>query len=151
MAAEIAAEAKGDAQEFLPLVATCLRQRFRRISRAEGEAWAPEETIARGEGSCRDLTVLYMAIARAQGFACRFVTGYHALEGAREHDLHAWADVYVPGGGWRGFDAMHGLAVADRHVAVAFGPSPDLAMTVTGAYRGRAAQRLEAKVEVSEG
>jgi transglutaminase-like putative cysteine protease len=51
-----------------------------------------------------------MAAARSQGFAARFVSGY--LYGAEEddgNDLHAWAEVYVPGGGWRGFDPTAGL------------------------------------------
>jgi hypothetical protein len=30
-----------------------------------------------------------------------------------------WAEVYVDGGGWRGFDPTTGLAVGDNHIAVA--------------------------------
>ena len=51
-------------------------------------------------------------------------------------ELHAWGEVYLHGGGWRGYDPSHGLAVADRHVAVAAAAAPTDAAPVTGTYRG---------------
>jgi transglutaminase-like putative cysteine protease len=50
--------------------------------------------------------------------------------------MHAWAEVYVPGGGWRGYDPTHGLAIADRHIAVAASAQPALAAPVSGTFRG---------------
>jgi transglutaminase-like putative cysteine protease len=103
-----------------------------------------------GEGSCRDLTVLYLAIARSQGFAGRFVSGYHVSPGTDgAHDLHAWPEIYVPGGGWRGFDPTTGLAVADLHVGVAVGALPQQAAPVSGTYVGDATSELETYVEIS--
>ncbi len=64
--------------------------------------------------------------------------------------MHAWAEIYLPGGGWRGFDPTHGLAVADRHVAVAAGPTPETAFPVSGSFRVTgAAARMEAVVQVT--
>src|SRR5581483_76246 len=130
---------------------TRIHESIRRIVREVGAAHAPEETLRRGDGSCRDLTVLYLAVARAAGFAGRFVSGYYAPAGRTSgHELHAWAELYVPGGGWRGFDPTAGLAVADRHIAIAFASQPELAAPVRGSLLGSGTTELTTEVEVTE-
>ncbi|NQU40852.1 MAG: transglutaminase family protein [Lentisphaerae bacterium] len=107
--------------------------------RADGPPYSPAETLACGSGACRDLVVLYMDCCRAAGFAARFVSGYTCQpddDGLR--CLHAWAEVYVPGGGWRGFDPTHGLAVVDDHIAVVASAEPEQASPVSGSFRGTA-------------
>lgn len=141
-------------QQTIPFL-TRLNEHIYEISdveiREEGEAQPPEQTLATRKGACRDLTVLFMACCRSVGLASRFVSGYH--EGDKDsdrHHMHAWAEVYLPGGGWRGFDPTHGLAVADRHIAVASGPMPDTAAPVSGSFRGTGAvARMEANVQVT--
>lgn len=86
-------------------------------------------------GSCRDLTVLFMAACRAVGLAARFVSGYTEGDPAQEQYLHAWAEVYLPGGGWRGFDPTLGLAVADRHIPLAAAALPPGAAPIMGSVR----------------
>lgn len=84
-------------------------------------------------GSCRDFAILFMAVCRTIGLAARFVSGYQ--EGdltIPEGELHAWVEVYLPGGGWRGFDPTHGLAVADRHIALVAAAHPNQAAPITG-------------------
>ena len=142
--------ATGSAQQFVFWLARRIHGVCRQIVRPEGEPLPPEETLRAGEGSCRDLTVLYMAVSRLYGFATRFVSGYFYVDGAEAQELHAWAEVYLPGGGWRGFDPSHGLAVADRHIALAAAADPALAAPVTGAFRGSAqALPLEATLSIT--
>ena len=76
-----------------------------------------------------------MDVARAAGLAARFVSGYayDALDPDRR-ELHAWAEVYLPGAGWRGFDPAVGLATANRHVAVAASPTPSYAAPTSGTF-----------------
>lgn len=74
-----------------------------------------------------------MEICRAIGLATRFVSGYQEGDLDQEkRDLHAWAEVYLPGAGWRAYDPTHGLAVADRHVALAASALPSYAAAVSG-------------------
>ncbi len=102
--------------------------------RLEGDPYPPAVTLANRAGTCRDYTVLFVAICRAVGLAARFVSGYQEgdLNGNLPHDLHAWAEVYVPGGGWCGFDPTLGLAVSDRHIALAASVDPKQAAPVSG-------------------
>lgn len=132
-------ESKGEIGAFLLKLASCIEESFDRETREQGWPRSPAETLARGKGTCRDLALLYMETCRAMGIAARFVSGYRYLEEEDSEDkqyLHAWAEVYLPGGGWRGFDPSYGIAVADRHVAVAAAADPEKAAPITGSFRG---------------
>lgn len=122
---------------FLGKLAAHLQQNIRQVLRYEGKAFSPTETLERGEGACRDSAVLFMDACRAVGLAARFVSGYawDALE-QDQRELHAWAEVYLPGAGWRGYDPTTGIATANRHIAVAASPTPDYAAPTTGTFTG---------------
>ncbi len=122
------------------------------VRREEGPPLPPLETLHARRGACRDLAVLFIDACRAMGLAARFVSGYqeHGADEAEEpgraplkqpaehdqvdRDLHAWGEVFIPGGGWRGYDPTHGLAVADKHVTVAAAADPADAAPVTGIF-----------------
>jgi len=104
--------------------------------REEGEPRSPEETLSLGRGSCRDVAVLFVACCRAVGLAARFVSGYaYDDDTDAQPELHAWGEVYLPGGGWRGFDATDGLAVSQRHVALAAAARATDTAPVSGSFR----------------
>jgi transglutaminase-like putative cysteine protease len=134
----IADKVEGSATAFLGALADEIHHGFHHVGRLEGEPTSAAETLATLTGACRDTAVLYIAACRSQGLAARFVSGYsmHHPPEVSEHELHAWAEVYLPGGGWRGFDPSLGLAVADGHVVLAAAPDHHLAAPVTGSYRG---------------
>ncbi|EFL52275.1 transglutaminase domain protein [Solidesulfovibrio fructosivorans JJ]] len=124
-------------QAFALALLGAMTDRLAVVTREEPGILSPDALYARGEGACRDLAVFYMAACRHVGIPARFVSGYHEGDPGREdRDLHAWAEIWLPGGGWRGFDPSLGLAVADRHVAVAAAPDPEDAAPVFGTYRG---------------
>jgi transglutaminase-like putative cysteine protease len=105
--------------------------------RPTGDAMPAGQTLQLRRGACRDMAVLFIESCRAVGVAARFVTGYEMSDpGSNERDLHAWGEVYLNGAGWRGYDPSQGLAVADRHVAVAAAAGPAEAAPTLGSYRG---------------
>jgi transglutaminase-like putative cysteine protease len=145
-AAAIAAE--GDAQAFPLALVASIHKTCRQIRREEGEPLPAAATLRAGEGSCRDLAQVFLEASRSKGYAGRFVSGYIATRGEQEAELHAWAELYMPGGGWRGFDSTTGLAVADRHIALARSATPSLAATVSGCCRGAATASLSATLSI---
>jgi transglutaminase-like putative cysteine protease len=136
-AASVAEQADWQTLPFLAALTSRIQESCEQIIREEGEPQPPEVSLEKEHGSCRDLTVLFMAACRSQGIAARFVSGYQEGDPDQEKRyLHAWAEVYLPGGGWRGYDPSLGLAVADRHIALAAAAVPALAVPVSGSFRG---------------
>ena len=137
-AAELAAAVDQNTTAFLMQLADRIHHDFQHVGRFEGEPMAPEQTLSGRSGACRDTAMLFVAACRSQGLAARFVSGYsiHHPPEVSEHELHAWAEVYLPGAGWRGYDPSLGLAVADGHLVLATAPDHRLAAPVTGTYRG---------------
>jgi transglutaminase-like putative cysteine protease len=150
-AESIARSAAGETLAFLTALCKEIRDRSRYTVREEGDAKPAEETFKSREGSCRDLAALFIDACRALGIAARFVSGYHESSVHQEKlYMHAWAEVYLPGGGWRGFDPTLGMAVTDAHIPVAAAADPRDAAPVTGRFRGTGAgHKLAASISIS--
>lgn len=116
-----------------------------------GPPMPPEHTLIGRKGSCRDFAQLFVACCRSVGIAARFVSGYLYGNALQEHDLHAWAEVYLPGAGWRGFDPTEGKAIMNNHIYLASSSDPQLITPVLGTFRGKARSILTAEVTVGEG
>jgi len=133
--APLLASHRNDPSAFLDALNACIHGFYRHGLRLDGPARGPAETIRRQEGVCRDLTVLFMAACRSAGIAARFVSGYQKGDSSRQvRYLHAWPEVYLPGGGWRGYDPTHNARVTDAHVAVAHAGNPEGAAPITGSF-----------------
>jgi transglutaminase-like putative cysteine protease len=107
------------------------------------------ETLSRATGSCRDFANLFMLAARCLGLAARFVSGYLDAPHTGSGATHAWAEVYLPGAGWKGFDPTLGEMVGNKHIAVAVARRPDVVSPVAGTFFGQPGASLYVDVAVT--
>jgi transglutaminase-like putative cysteine protease len=138
-AADVAHDVDQQVIAFLSRLAERLASTWTVTHRDSGAPWTAVETLSRRTGACRDLAVLFMDACRSVGLAARFVSGYQQRSADFAHDLHAWAEVYLPWAGWRGYDPSQGLAASDQHIPLAASARPEQAASVVGSYRGTAA------------
>ena len=144
-AQELVDQAGRKTTAFLTVLNQTIRQ-FTYEIREVGAPFPPEQTLTLRKGSCRDYTTLFMAACRSVGIAARFVSGYLLGNPQQEHQLHAWAEVYLPGAGWRGFDPTEGSVVINQYILLTSTAKPELAAPVSGTFVGQANSTLHSEL-----
>lgn len=109
------------------------------------------EALAQGSGVCQDHAHIFISAARAIGVPARYVNGYFlsGTEGPVEAH-HAWAEAWVDGLGWVGFDPANRMCPTDRYVRLATGLDARSAAPIRGSRRGGTNESLDVKCEVQQ-
>lgn len=136
---------------LLQRLATRIQQSVSYQLREEPGVQTATMTLDRGTGSCRDTAFLFMEAARCLGLAARFVSGYLSSPPSTINfgATHAWAEVFLPGAGWKGFDPSIGTIVGADHIAVAVARLPESVPPVAGSFIGPPATSLDVGVWVT--
>jgi transglutaminase-like putative cysteine protease len=147
--------------ETLALVAALnghVRSSIAYIRRDEHGILPSLQTLERGAGSCRDSASLLVDAFRTLGLAARFVSGYlyePPADGQANEPptaMHAWVEVYLPGGGWRGLDPTRGIFCNDAFVPVAHAANGESVSPIQGSFAasGNVASELHADIVVEK-
>jgi transglutaminase-like putative cysteine protease len=109
------------------------------------------DALKEGKGVCQDHAHVFIAVARSLGIPARYVSGY-ILTGADEPSdaNHAWAEAWLDGLGWVGFDPANGVCPTDKYVRLATGLDSTFAAPIRGSRRGIANEELDVIVEVQQ-
>lgn len=137
---------------LLQRICSHIKRNFLYQVREEPGVQSAEETLSHASGSCRDFANLFMEAARHLGLASRFVSGYLNAEPSAINfgATHAWAEVFLPGAGWKGFDPTLGDLVGTDHIAVAVARLPDSVPPVAGSFVGSSGASLDVGVWVTK-
>lgn len=137
---------------LLQKLTTFIFKNFTYKVREEAGVQTAKQTLAYGSGSCRDFAFLFMEAVKCLGLATRFVSGYlyAPLMSHVVGSTHAWAEVYIPGGGWIGFDPTTGNIAGTDHIAVAVSRLPDNVPPIAGSFVGVSGSTLSVGVWVTK-
>jgi len=113
---------------------------------------AVDEVLELRAGVCQDFAHLFIAVARAMGVPARYVSGYiHVPGGAGSTSAsHAWAEGWVPGRGWVGYDATRPVRTSENHVRLAVGRDYTDAAPTRGIYVGSATGTMAVSVRTRQ-
>jgi transglutaminase-like putative cysteine protease len=109
------------------------------------------EAFEAGRGVCQDHAHIFIAATRKLGVPARYVTGYLHISGERSETAnHAWAEAYVGGLGWVGFDPANHICPTERYVRLACGFDAASAAPISGTRRGGGKESLTVDVMVRQ-
>lgn len=142
---------RGEELERLHALSGTIRDQVEYRLGASEPDWSAEDALDAGAGVCADHTHIFLAAARLLGCPARYVSGYLMMDDQVEQDAtHAWAEAYVNGLGWVGFDVSNGISPDGRYVRVATGLDYAQAAPVRGSRFGDAGELLTVQLEVAQ-
>ncbi|MDH5558044.1 MAG: transglutaminase family protein [Alphaproteobacteria bacterium] len=110
-----------------------------------------EDALGSGHGVCQDHAHIFIAAARLMGYPARYVSGYLMMDDRIEQDAsHAWAEVYIPGVGWIGFDVSNNISPDERYVRIATGLDYKDAAPISGMRFGDSAESMIVSLQVQQ-
>ncbi len=126
-------------------------ERVKYVVGATTASTSAAEALKAGRGVCQDHAHIFISAARLLGYPARYVNGYFVTGGESASEAqHAWAEAYIDGLGWLGFDPANQVCPTDRYVRLACGLDAASAAPITGNRRGGVDEVLDVFVEVQQ-
>jgi transglutaminase-like putative cysteine protease len=146
-----AREIAGDAAPLAALhrVNKALKSRFDHDPGRPEPGLDAAAAFQRPAGTSRDLAHIFAVAARALRVPARFVSGYALIDGEHRPTPHGWAEAFVDGIGWIGFDPCTGRSPEEDYVRVACALDSAGAAPVAGSRLGEGREELDVDVSVS--
>lgn len=108
------------------------------------------EVLKLGRGVCQDYTHLFIGLARLNKIPCRYVTGYlnQGLNLSGSAVMHAWAEAFIPGFGWQGFDPTNNLLSDIHYIKAAHGADYSDCSPIKGVVKTTGGQKTAYGVRI---
>ncbi len=107
------------------------------------------QAMKAGQGVCQDHAHVFISAGRLADIPMRYVGGYLKMDGLTEQEAgHGWAEAFVTGLGWVGFDVSNAICPDERYVRVATGCDYGEAAPVTGITQGAGESLLSVHLSV---
>lgn len=135
---------------------TSIYNDFQYVSGSTTNSTTPFEVYANRRGVCQDFANLFICLARLLSLPARYRMGYiytgvNYANKIQSEASHAWAEVYLPYVGWRGYDPTNGCPASQDHVRVASGRNYIDATPTSGTiYKGGGSETLRVDVKMTE-
>lgn len=152
VARQLRSEAETDTLGFLHTLMSQISDHMTFDEDPTNSGTSAAEAFTLKRGVCQDYAHIFIACARTGGVPARFVSGHFLRSDGTVHQDagHAWAEAYVDGLGWVGFDPANSICTTDAHVRVAIGLDYLGAAPVRGTRYGGGAETLTVAVKVEQ-
>lgn len=151
-AGDLASQEGGDRLAFLHRLVAAIYADFAFDLDETHAATTAIEAFAARKGVCQDFAHVFVAAARARGIPARYVSGYFFRSDTQEQEAgHAWAEAYLPGLGWVGFDPANGVSADERFIRIAVGRDYLEAAPIRGSRLGGIGEAMTVSVSLSSG
>jgi len=149
---ELARQADADSPDPLSLAHLLCARIGEAIAYQTGETEAETtaaEALEAGKGVCQDHAHVFISAMRSLNVPARYVSGYlFTAEEGPNAAAHAWAESWVAGVGWVGFDAANALCPTDAYVRIACGLDARDAAPIRGAIAAGSDESIDVAVTV---
>ncbi|MCV9385146.1 transglutaminase-like domain-containing protein [Reichenbachiella ulvae] len=138
--------------EFLQTLNAFIFNQFQFEDQVDSLSNVPADTLKNNHGVCQDFAQFFIAVCRANKIPARYVSGY--LNQGDGHIgsamMHAWAEAYIPGTGWQGYDPTNNLMRDSHYIKVCHGTDYSDCAPIKGVLNTHGSNVTDYKVTVSQ-
>jgi transglutaminase-like putative cysteine protease len=118
---DLAKSFKGNALKKVEKILSHINSKYKYDISSANVDNSPFHLFAEEKGVCHDFTNFFITIVRVLGIPARFCCGYNYRNENFAHQLHSWAEIYIPKLGWLGFDPSRGIIIDENYIKLSHG------------------------------